>query len=49
MVSEDEIISKFYDPFHVVRVALLEQQEKLGFNSCLVVILLLILDQLYRH
>jgi hypothetical protein len=49
MVSEDEVISKFYDPFHVVRVALLEKQEKFGFYSCLVVILLLILHQLDRH
>jgi len=49
MISKDEIVTEFDDPFNVVGVAFLEKQQQLSFYSCLIVILLLILDQLDCH
>lgn len=45
MVSEYKIVSQLHHSFNVVWITFLEEQQKLGFNCCLVVVLFLVFDE----
>ena len=46
MVPEHEVVSQLHHSFNVVWIALFEKQEEFGLDSCLVVVLLLVLNEL---
>ena len=46
MVAPDEVVLKFDDALHLVRIVLLKKKEQLGLDSRLIVVLLLILHHL---
>lgn len=45
MVPKNEVITELYNSLHVIWVAFFQQKEQFGFDCCLVVIFLLVLDQ----
>lgn len=46
MVAPHEVVLEFDDAFNLIWVVFLEEEEQLGFNGCLIVVLFLVLDHL---
>ena len=49
VVSEDEVVAQLDHSLDVVRITLLQQEQQLRLDGCLIVILLLVLDQFDRY